>query len=796
MAFSHIGASGTGASSTAGSSFTLATATNSFSAGDVGILRVATDNISTTDGNTNDHTSVTGWTGTVTKLGERTNTVGGAAGDGACVSLWLLEASGTINTGTTLTINLSGNATDKAAALNKFTKSASTTAGVLGPVTAGGADASSNPGSQAIAGVTVGSRLWARAIAVEGNSTTSLTNTTNFTAFATTRSRNNASAVYTAGEFRIASLSNATSAPTLPTTSDSASVFAAVQEFADVTFPLDFTGVSLPSNVYFARNSAATIINSSGTLVSASAGTARFDYLVNGVYTAGTPALLVEPAATNIIAPSEDFSTWSIARASVTANAVAGPDGNTTADKIIPDTSASNHPVSKSTTGGTLTNSQPGVASCFFKAAGYSYAVLKLSDNAGVAYTVVADLSGVSITSTNSANSPSGTFSGIEDYGGGWYRVYCGFTITSGSTCNLGVSASNTGTPGSYLASYPVITGNGTDGVYAWGAQLEQGSLPTTYIANASGTTSRVADTVSFAIPSGTSTIVYTYDDSSTQSVSVSSGVYTIPTTLNRARVRTISAVATHSTTGALTGQIGSVAGTAAHIAIHGTSGALTGQLGSVSGTAQHNAPHPTSGALTGQIGSVAGVAAHIAVHAASGSLAGQGTTLAGSAARFRAFATSGALTGQGSTVAGSAARFRAMATSGALVGQGSVVAGSAVHGVPHDATGALTGPGAALAGVSARFRAFAASGDLTGTGSALEGAADRATPAVVHETSGSLSGSGAMIAALVEWIAIVRTFRAVRGTVSTTLKRDAETTPSRRSTTSQRGGRSTRSRR
>jgi len=795
MAFSHIGASGTGASSTAGSSFTLATATNSFSAGDVGILRVSTDNISTTDGNTNDHTSVTGWTGTVTKLGERTNTVGGAGGDGACVSLWLLEASGTINTGTTLTINLSGNATDKAAALNKFTKAASTTAGVLGPVTAGGADASTNPGSQAIAGLTSASRLYARSIAVEGNSTTNLTNSTNFTTLATVRSRNNASAIYTAGEFRINTSAGETSTPGLPTISDSASVFAAVQEYADVTFPLSFNG-SLPSNVYLARNGAANYVNSSGTLVSASAGTARFDYLVNGVYTAGTPALLVEPAATNIISAGEDLSTWSIARASITANAAAGPDGNTTADKIIPDTSASNHPVSKSTVGASLTNSQPGVVSEFFKAAGYNYGVLRLSDNAGVSYTVVADLTNGTITSTNSSGSPSGTFSGVHDYGGGWYRVYCGFTITDGSTCTVGVSASNTGTPGSYLNGFPIITCNGTDGVYAVGAQLEPGSLPTSYIASPSGATSRVADTVSFAIPSGTTSLLYTFDDSSTQTVSVSAGVYTIPTTLNRARIRTISAVATHSTTGALTGQIGSIAGTAAHIAIHGTSGALTGQLGSVSGTAQHNVPHPTSGALAGQIGSVAGVAAHIAVHAASGSLTGQGTTLAGSAARFRAFAASGALTGQGSTVAGSAAWFRAMATSGALVGQGSVVAGSAVHGVPHDATGALTGPGAALAGVSARFRAFAASGDLTGAGSALEGTAARTTPAVVHETSGSLSGSGAMIAALAEWIAVVRTFRAVRGTVSTTLKRDAETTPSRRSTTSPRGGRSTRSRR
>jgi hypothetical protein len=50
----------------------------------------------------------------------------------------------------------------------------------------------------------------------------------------------------------------------------------------------------------------------------------------------------------------------------------------------------------------------------------------------------------------------------------------------------------------------------------------------------------------------------------------------------------------------------------------HTTSGALTGQIGSVSGSASSATARPSSGALTGQIGSVAGTAAHIAKHATS----------------------------------------------------------------------------------------------------------------------------------------------------------------------------------
>lgn len=139
----------------------------------------------------------------------------------------------------------------------------------------------------------------------------------------------------------------------------------------------------------------------------------------------------------------------------------------------------------------------------------------------------------------------------------------------------------------------------------------------------------------------------------------------------------------THATTGALTGDIGSVAGTAAHIAIHGTTGSLTGQLGSVAGTAARFRAFDASGALSGQLGDVAGVAA-----------------------RFRAFPTSGALTGQGSSVVGAADRSGSPAshdTAGALVGDPSALAGVAAHIAIHGASGTLAGQGSAIAGTAAR---------------------------------------------------------------------------------------------
>src|SRR4051812_16947778 len=105
MAIASGGTLGTGASSTSNATFTFNTATNSLASGDIGILVVESDNISTTDIRSNDHSLPSGGTGKWWKLGEYTNSPGGVAADGCCVSAWAFQASGTVNTGTTITVN-------------------------------------------------------------------------------------------------------------------------------------------------------------------------------------------------------------------------------------------------------------------------------------------------------------------------------------------------------------------------------------------------------------------------------------------------------------------------------------------------------------------------------------------------------------------------------------------------------------------------------------------------------------------------------------------------------------------
>ncbi len=209
----------------------------------------------------------------------------------------------------------------------------------------------------------------------------------------------------------------------------------------------------------------------------------------------------------------------------------------------------------------------------------------------------------------------------------------------------------------------------------------------------------------SVSVRTGSTTASYTWDDvlapTSTDSIYLNS-VYAA------LEIKQASGGATtHATSGALTGQGSTVAGTAAHIAIHGTTGALTGQIGSVSGTAARFRAHPTSGALAGQGATIAGSAARsngATTHDTTGALTGSGSAVAGTAARLRAFSASGALTGQGSAIVGTAQHNAAHATSGALTGSGSAISGTAARvgtAVTHATSGALVGAGAVVSGIA-----------------------------------------------------------------------------------------------
>jgi len=232
MAIASVGALGNLTDSTSSSSATLTTTTNALSSsGDIGLFVFVTDNITTTDGATNDHTSVTGGTGVWTKLGEYTNGEG-SAGAGVTTSLWQFQSTGTNATGTVFTFNLSGAVVDKAGQGHKFTVAAGNALQNGASVQSNATDASNGYGSAAHSGLSSLSRLYFRALGKEANTTANITVSTSFTRLLSmVRSRNNAAAVCAHGEFRINTSTGETSNPTLAVSGDTAAVFAALEEY-------------------------------------------------------------------------------------------------------------------------------------------------------------------------------------------------------------------------------------------------------------------------------------------------------------------------------------------------------------------------------------------------------------------------------------------------------------------------------------------------------------------------------------------------------------------------------------
>lgn len=198
-----------------------------------------------------------------------------------------------------------------------------------------------------------------------------------------------------------------------------------------------------------------------------------------------------------------------------------------------------------------------------------------------------------------------------------------------------------------------------------------------------------------------------------------------------------------HTSTGALTAQDATISGAAAHQ--HASTGALTAQDATIAGTAAHATLHTTTGALTAQDAAIAGTAAH--EHAATGTLVAQDATIAGSADHTTAGAshsTSGALAAQDATVAGTATHLTLHTSTGALTAQDATIAGSAAH--QHAATGALTADAATISGAAAHLTLHTSTGALAADAATISGAA-----AHEHATTGALAADAATIAGTAE---------------------------------------------
>jgi hypothetical protein len=210
----------------------------------------------------------------------------------------------------------------------------------------------------------------------------------------------------------------------------------------------------------------------------------RFDY---DPVTLAPKGILIEEQRTNLLLRSEEFdnAAWTKLRATVTANATTSPDGTADAEKLVEDTTASDtHFVLQTAT---VSASTAYTYSVLLKAAERTRA--SLQDGGGSSAIGYFDLSNGTVVSA------SGATATITNFGNGWYR--CTITFTTGGAqtiANCRVFLVDTGTNITY-------TGNGTSGLFLWGAQLEAGAFATSYIPTVASQVTRTADQCSIVAP-------------------------------------------------------------------------------------------------------------------------------------------------------------------------------------------------------------------------------------------------------------------------------------------------------
>ena len=214
----------------------------------------------------------------------------------------------------------------------------------------------------------------------------------------------------------------------------------------------------------------------------------RFDH---NPTTGESLGLLVEEQRTNLMLQSEDFSTtWINVNSSEVVNAIQAPNGTATADEIVVDGANGTHSVrSNAITSGSGTIY---TFSCYVKAGTSAFAFVGLTDLATGGAERRINLSTGVIDTTNVGGTGSWTSisATVSNVGDGWYRVSVTGTQGGGTSVAGQVLVGSQAGARSY-------TGNSTDSVYAWGAQLEAGAFPTSYIPTTTAAVTRNADVAS-----------------------------------------------------------------------------------------------------------------------------------------------------------------------------------------------------------------------------------------------------------------------------------------------------------
>ena len=175
------------------------------------------------------------------------------------------------------------------------------------------------------------------------------------------------------------------------------------------------------------------------------------------------PSLLLEPSRSNLITQSEYFDSWNKGNATISANATTSPEGVSNAAKLIGSSGVNDKFIRQFIT---------------YTSGSHSFSVYAKQDEANWLQFIIYDGSNhfgyFNLATGALGNQDAGFTSTMTDVGNGWYKIEVVFTTAAFSGQWKVMLSDGNGSVN--------FTGNGSDGLYIYGAQAEAGSYPTSYI--------------------------------------------------------------------------------------------------------------------------------------------------------------------------------------------------------------------------------------------------------------------------------------------------------------------------
>jgi len=208
----------------------------------------------------------------------------------------------------------------------------------------------------------------------------------------------------------------------------------------------------------------------------------RLDYSLGSC-----PNILLEPQRTNLALRSEEFdnASWTKTAVSVAANSTISPSGLSNADTMTGDGTSNQHFVSQTNS---FTLGVSYTLSVYLKKGTNNFAQLYAFSTIGGMFANF-DLNN-GVVGTLGTTTGSNPTSSITSVGNGWYRCAITFVPTITSVSGFAIM------PVTSASAARAETNTLSTSVFLWGAQLEAGAYPTSYIPTTSASVTRNIDVV------------------------------------------------------------------------------------------------------------------------------------------------------------------------------------------------------------------------------------------------------------------------------------------------------------